>query len=132
MGFFRWLGSIFAAALNSIARLVALLVLVAVVLVIIGLVRGDGVPGNTVLTLDMRDTLADSSSRPALPLMGKPLTVMDLVFALDSAGRDARVKGVLMSWLMPASISVRWLTWRSMRSRMVRKAWAARRTSVAP
>jgi protease-4 len=96
MGFFRWLGSIFAAALNSIARLVALLVLVAVVLVIIGLVRGDGVPGNTVLTLDMREALADSSSRPALPLMGKPLTVMDLVFALDSAGRDARVKGVLM------------------------------------
>jgi len=96
MGFFRWLGSIFAAALNSIARLVAVLVLVAVVLVIIGLVRGDGVPANTVLTLDMREALADSSSRPELPLVSRPVTVMDLVFALDSAGRDARVKGVLM------------------------------------
>ena len=43
-----------------------------------------------------------------------------------------RVSGVFRSWLTPASISVRCCTWRSMRSRMVRKACAARRTSVAP
>ena len=43
-----------------------------------------------------------------------------------------RVSGVRRSWLTPASISVRWLIWRSMRSRMARKARAAWRISVAP
>ena len=96
MAFFRWLGSIFAAVLNSVAKFVAALLLVAVVLIVIGLVRGDGVPANTVLTLDLRQALADSSSRAALPLVNRPVTVMDLVFALDTAGRDPKVKGVLM------------------------------------
>ena len=96
MAFFRWLGSIFAAVLNGVAKTVALLLLVAVVLVLVGLVRGDGVAGNSVLTLDLRQTLADSSSRPPLPLVSRPVTVMDLIFALDTAGRDNRIKGVLM------------------------------------
>ncbi len=43
-----------------------------------------------------------------------------------------RVSGVLMSWLMPASISVRCCTNRSMRSRISMKAAAARRISCAP
>ena len=96
MSFLRWLGSIFAATLTGVAKLVALLVLVAAVLIVIGLVRGDGVPGNTVLTLDLRSSLADSSSRTAFPLVAKPVTVMDLIFALDAAGRDKRIKGVVV------------------------------------
>src|ERR1700761_4607935 len=96
MAFFRWLGSIFAAVLNGAAKLVAGLVLIAVVLLLIGLVKGDGVPANSVLTLDLRQAIADSSSRPALPLVNRPITVMDLVFALDAAGRDKRIKGVVM------------------------------------
>jgi protease-4 len=96
MAFFRWLGSIFAAVLNGFAKLLALVVVVAVVLVVISLLRGDGVPDNSVLTLDLRTALADSSSRPAFPLMARPVTVMDLVFALDAAGRDNRIKGLVM------------------------------------
>ena len=94
--FFRWLGSIVAAVLTSVAKFVALLVLVAAVLIVIGLFKGDGIPANSVLTLDLRQTLADSSGRPALPLVTRPVTVMDLVFALDAAGRDKRIKGMVM------------------------------------
>ncbi len=94
--FFRWLRSIFAAVLNGMAKFVALLVLVGAVLIVIGLLRGDGIPANSVLTLDLRQALADSSSRPALPLVTRPVTVMDLVFALDAAGRDKRIKGLVM------------------------------------
>ncbi len=54
------------------------------------------------------------------------------VLGIIASASFIRVSGVLRSWLTPASISVRWPTWRSMRSRMVMKAWAARRTSVAP
>ena len=43
-----------------------------------------------------------------------------------------RVSGVRRSWETPASISVRWLIWRWIRSRITRKAAAACRTSVAP
>ena len=96
MAFFRWLGSIFKAVLNGVAKFVVGLLLVAAVLLVVGLIRGDGLPANSVLTLDLRSSLADSSSRPALPLVNRPLTVMDLVFALDAAGRDKRIKGVVM------------------------------------
>ena len=91
-----WLRSILAAVLNGVAKFVALLVLVGVVLLLVGLIKGDGVPGNAVLTLDLRQSLADSSSRPPFPLVTRPVTVMDLVFALDAAGRDNRIKGVVM------------------------------------
>ena len=49
-----------------------------------------------------------------------------------SSASFMRVNGVRRSWLTPASISVRWLIWRWMRSRISRKAEAACRTSVAP
>ena len=62
----------------------------------IGLVRGDGTPANTVLTLDLRQGLPDSANGPRLPLSARPLTVMDLIFTLDAAGHDARVKGVVV------------------------------------
>jgi protease IV len=96
MRFFRWLGSVFAAVLNGVAKFVVGLILLAAVLLIIAMVHGDGVPANTVLSLDLRQTIADSSSRPALPLVDRPVTVMDLIFALDAASRDNRIKGVIM------------------------------------
>ena len=91
-----WLRSILASVLNSIAKLVALMLLVVVVLVVIGLARGDGLPANSLLTLDLRTAIADSASRPPFPLQARPVTMMDLVFALDAAGRDQRIKGLLM------------------------------------
>jgi protease-4 len=92
----RWLRSILAAVLNGVAKFVAFLVLAAVVLIVIGLARGDGLPANSVLTLDLRQTIADSASRPPFPLAVRPVTMMDLIFALDAAGRDKRIKGVFM------------------------------------
>jgi protease IV len=92
----RWLGSIFASVLNGIAKLVALAVVVGVVLIVIGLARGDGLPSSTLLTLDLRQTIADSASRPPFPLAARPVTMMDLIFALDAAGHDKRIKGLLM------------------------------------
>jgi protease-4 len=92
----RWLRSLLAAVLNGIAKFVAFVVLAGVVLIVIGLARGDGLPANSVLTLDLRQTIADSASRPPFPLAVRPVTMMDLIFALDAAGRDKRIKGVLM------------------------------------
>jgi len=96
IAFLRWLRSILASVLNSIAKFVALLVLVFAVLVVVALARGDGLPDNMILTLDMRQAIADSASRPPLPLTARPVTMMDLIFALEDAGRDKRIKGVVM------------------------------------
>ena len=51
-----------------------LLVLVVVVLLVVGLVYGDGLPGNMVLSLDLRQPIDDSSAarRPASSRPGAP------------------------------------------------------------
>src|ERR1700761_2985873 len=81
-GFLRWLRSIMAAVLNGIAKFAFLLILIFLALFVIGLARGDGLPSNTVLTLDLRQPIADSATS-GLSLSGQPQTVMNLVFALD-------------------------------------------------
>ncbi|HVZ27900.1 MAG TPA: signal peptide peptidase SppA [Rhizomicrobium sp.] len=91
-----WLRSIFASVLNGIAKTVAFLVVVTAILVVISLARGDGLPSNSVLTLDLRQSIPDSANRPAFPLTARPVTLMDIIFALDSAGRDGRIKGLVM------------------------------------
>ena len=92
----RWLRSILAAVLNGVAKFVLLLVLVAGVLLVFSLARGDGQPDNMVLTMDLRSSIADSATGPSFPLANRPVTIMDLVFALDAAGRDKRVKGAVI------------------------------------
>src|ERR1700759_196671 len=62
IAFLRWLRSLFAGVLTSIARTIAFLVMVVVVVLIVALVRGDGLPGNIVLTADLRQSLADSAT----------------------------------------------------------------------
>jgi len=94
-GFLKWLRSIVAAVLNGIAKFAVLLVLIFLVLLVIGLARGDGLSSNTVLTLDLRQPISDSATS-GLSLSGQPLTVMNLVLALDHASRDTRIKGVVM------------------------------------
>jgi len=94
-GFLRWAGSIAKGTLNGIASIVLFFILLIIALTAIGMVRGDGLPGDMVLTADLRAPMPDSLNRG--PLLGdKPLTVMDLVLALDKAGRDSRVKGVFV------------------------------------
>lgn len=96
VAFLLWLRSILFGTLNGLAKLVLAVVLVLVVLLVIGLFRGDGLPGTMVLTLDLRKAIADSAPPTPFDLGQRNPTVMDVETALDEAGRDARVKGVLM------------------------------------
>jgi protease-4 len=94
--FLTWLRAIFLSVLNGLAKAVALVVLLVAVLVILSLARGDGLPGNIVLALDLREPIDDSAADPTSLLTPRRVTVMDVVLGLDAAGRDARVKGVVM------------------------------------
>jgi protease-4 len=96
VGFLHWAGSVAKGTLNGIASFILFLILVFVALFAIGLVRGDGLPGDMVLTADLRSPMPDSMTRSPFGLGDKPLNVMDIVLALDKAGRDSRVKGVFL------------------------------------
>ena len=94
--FLRWMRGIALGTLNGIAKLAFFVVLLVVVLLIVGLIEGDGLPSRMVLNLDLRASPPDSSHAPELiPSHGTP-SVMDTVLALDRAGRDSRVKGVFL------------------------------------
>jgi len=93
--FLGWLRSIMAAVLNGVAKFIFLIILIFVVLLVIGLARGDGLPGNMVLTLDLRQSVPDSAVT-GFSLSGSQQTMMNYVFALDAASRDSRVKGMVM------------------------------------
>src|ERR1700761_7687094 len=94
--FLTWLRSIFVSVLNAIARTAMFLVLIVVVLVVFSLAYGDGLPGNMVLSLDLRQPIDDSSAAAGSIFTPRRATVMDVVLGLDAASRDGRVKGVVM------------------------------------
>lgn len=95
IAFLRWVRSIALGTLNGIAKFAFFLVLLFVGLFLVGLAVGDGLPSNMVLALDLRRPIADS--RPYdFGFGSRPVTVMDIVLGLDAAGRDARVKGVVL------------------------------------
>jgi protease IV len=94
--FLIWLRSILFAVLNGFAKAAMFLILIVVLLVVIALARGDGMPGNMVLTLDLRQPIDDSAAAPTSVLTPRRITVMDVVLGLDAAGRDQRVKGLVM------------------------------------
>lgn len=91
----RWLGACALGALNMLGRLVFVVIILLFLLIIVGVMSGDGLPGNIVLTLDLRGTIADSASSNPLSLSSS-VTTLDTVLALDAAGRDGRVKGALI------------------------------------
>jgi protease-4 len=95
VAFLNWSKSIALGTLNAIAKVALFVVLLIVVLVIIGMARGDGLPDKIVLAADLRTHMADSS-RPGPFEMSRPLTVMDLVLTLDRAAHDSRVKGLYL------------------------------------
>ena len=94
--FLHWIRNIAVGTLNAFAKTVLFIVLLFVVLIVVGMMRGDGLPGNMVLTADLRTPMADSSQPGPFDLGDRPVTVMDFVLALDRAGRDSRVKGVFL------------------------------------
>ncbi|HWU55760.1 MAG TPA: signal peptide peptidase SppA [Rhizomicrobium sp.] len=96
IGFLTWLRAIFLSVLNGLAKAVALVVLLLAVLVIVSLARGDGLPANMVLALDLREPIDDSAAGATSLLTPRRATVMDVVLGLDAASRDTRVKGVVM------------------------------------
>ncbi len=94
--FLSWLKAILLSVVNGLARAVVVLLLLFVVLLVIGLARGDGLPGTMVLALDLREAIDDSRAAPTSILTPRRPTVMDVVLGLDAASRDGRVKGVVM------------------------------------
>ena len=94
--FLTWLRSILMAVVNGLAKAVVLVLLIFAVLLLVSLARGDGLPGNMVLALDLREPIDDSAASPGTVFPPRRVTVMDLVLGLDAAGRDKRVKGVVM------------------------------------
>ena len=91
-----WLWGIVKSVLNSLAKIVVAALILIFVLVVIGLFKGDGVPRNAVLELDLRQSMDDKSSTSLLDLGEGKLAIMDVVMGLDRASRDARVKGVVL------------------------------------
>jgi len=58
---------------------------------------GDGLPGeDMILSLDLRNDIPDSAQATPFDFGASEVTVMNVVLALDAAGRDDRVKGVIM------------------------------------
>jgi protease-4 len=96
VAFLRWIRSIVVGTLNGVAMFALFLVLFFGVLFVIGLSTGDGMPGKILLTLDLRSPLKDSAEASPLDIGERSPTVMDIVLALDQAGRDPRVKGLFM------------------------------------
>ena len=95
IAFLRWAGSIVAGTLNGLLKFALAIVVIFVAIVLIGLAQGDGLPGNMVLSLDLRKSLADSAPSD-FTLGARPVTVMGIVLGLDAAQRDKRVKGVFV------------------------------------
>jgi protease-4 len=91
----RWAGSILTGALSGLLKFAVAIAIAVFALVLIGLAGGDGLPSNMVLTLDLRQPMADSAPSD-FTLGGQGVTVMDIVLGLDAAGRDQRVKGVFL------------------------------------
>lgn len=91
--FLKWMGAMALGTLNGFVKLFLAVVAVGIVVLIVALARGDGLPDNIVLTLDLRGKLTDSAPT-AFAFGAHNATVMDIVLGLDAAGRDKRVKGV--------------------------------------
>ncbi|MEY4708017.1 MAG: hypothetical protein RJB58_1740 [Pseudomonadota bacterium] len=94
--FLGWGRSIVMSVVNGIARAVVVLVLLLVALLVFSLAWGDGQPRNMVLALDLREPIADSAASPGSVLTPRRVTVMEVVLGLETAGRDGRVKGMVI------------------------------------
>jgi protease-4 len=91
-----WMWEIVKSVLNGIAKVVVFAIILVLVLVGVGVFSGDGVAGNTVLELDLRQSMGDKSSASLLDLGEANLSIMDVVMGLDRAARDSRVKGIFL------------------------------------
>ena len=95
IAFLRWAGSIVTGTLNGLLMFALAIVLIIGAFMIVGLAHGDGLPGNIILSLDLRKPLVDSAPSE-FTLGARPVTVMGVVLGLDAAERDPRVKGLFV------------------------------------
>ena len=91
-----WLWGIVKNVLNVMAGIVVFAVITVLILAGVGALTGDGMPGNMVLEMDLRQAMDDKSAPSLLDLSISKLSVLDAVMGLDSAANDRRVKGVLL------------------------------------
>jgi protease-4 len=96
MALLTWLWTIIKSALNTLAKLFVMAVVVVLLLVAVGLMAGDGLSRNMVLALDLRHSLSDKSAPTLFDLTTTEVSLMDIVLGLDAAARDSRVKGVFL------------------------------------
>src|SRR5487761_1704963 len=84
--------------LAVIGAITLLSVLAGVGLAVWSRVNGPGVPEAALLTLDLNGNLPDAPRNNGLlgPLSPPQASLRDVVDALDKAGRDPRVKGLLL------------------------------------
>ncbi|HMI97713.1 MAG TPA: signal peptide peptidase SppA [Micropepsaceae bacterium] len=91
-----WMWEIVKSVLNGIAKVVVFAIILMLVLVGVGVFSGDGIARNTVLELDLRQSMEDKSSSSLFDLGEANPSIMDVVMGLDRAARDARVKGIFL------------------------------------
>jgi protease-4 len=96
IAFLHWARDIALGTLNGIAKFVLFLILLFALFAGIGMIQGDGLPANIVLSLDLRHQLPDSAPEVPFDLGDTQVTVMNTILALDDAERDNRVKGVFV------------------------------------
>lgn len=96
IAFLRWLRDVALGTFTGIAKFAFLVVLVVLVLFVVALIEGDGLPARMVLNLDLRNVPPDSSHTSSYIFTERTPATMDTVLALDRAGRDSRVKGVFL------------------------------------
>lgn len=85
------IAGVFVGLLLFFVALPVLLVLIA-----IGSSSGPSVPGDTVLTLDLRDELTDQSSSSPFSFGGSGMSVMRVVTTLKAAEDDDRIKALFV------------------------------------
>src|SRR5262249_7088837 len=91
-----WLWGIVKSVLNGIAKVVVFALILLLLVAGVSLVSGDGLPGNMVLELDLRNAMDDKTSISLLDLGEGKVSIMDVVLGLDNAARGPGVKGVLV------------------------------------
>lgn len=92
---FRWIGRMFRNAFAVLGTLVALVFVLVVFSAIWTAVTEKGLPQNTVLAIDARGGFQDSPSAGALFGPAR-FSFIDLIFALEQAEDDPRVKGIIL------------------------------------
>lgn len=95
VGFLKWMGAMVLGTVNGFVKLFLAVIVIGAGCFVFALWRGDGLPKNMVLSLDLRGSAVDSA--PQAFVFGEhKASVMDIVLNLDAAQSDKRIKGVFV------------------------------------